>query len=139
MAKNDISKAIKYLEDNHWVRKRNKGCHVYFHHSGFIEYESGRWIGGPRNGNLTTLLNKLTVRPRYDNKRLSVCEAMLRMAGFTPSITPRIERWVKDTVIITYAPLSNVWEHFKIHTSEETQLLLDALNGVLHETIRPKK
>jgi len=109
MAKNDITRPRAHLKMCGFKLAMNKPYHYYKHdsHIGYTSYRCGTWSSSDKV--LAAILNKLTRRPkRHRNRKLTVCEAILRMAGGVKNKnTPNF--WRIDDVGIWYINSANHW------------------------------
>jgi len=125
MAINDITRPRAHLKLCGYTCTRNNPYHYYRrpNFTGYTSYRCGTWNSSDKG--LSAILNKLTRRPkRHRNRKLTVCEAMIRMAGGTKSPnTPNF--WRVNDVNVWYIDSANHWTTNK---SEANGNLVNRLN-----------
>ena len=109
MAINDITRPRAHLKMCGYTCTRNNPYHYYRrpNFTGYTSYRCGTWTSSDKG--LSAILNKLTRRPkRHRNRKLTVCEAMLRMAGFR-QVGNMNFTWKKEYTRLTYMHMNNTW------------------------------
>ena len=109
MAKNDITRPRAHLKMCGYTLKHNKGWQYYKHpsHIRYVSYRCGTWNSSDKR--LARILNKLTRRPkRHRNRKLTVCEAILRMAGGVKN-KAFVHIWKINDTSIWYINSANHW------------------------------